>query len=361
MAIGINDFDDSIDGDDVLDNEVNDNTPQDPTPPTQDPDEPTPTGDEPPTQGEGDPEGQTEDDLITALLKQRGIDPAKIKFENENEEIEEMTWDSLSLEDKLNILNTSNESDPAEGLDDSEIELINAIRESNLTPSEYLQYMQQSSIEAYLQNVQSQNQVYNVDQYSDDELYVMDLITQSTEITEEEAMEALERAKSNEALFKKQIGALRNAYKREEEEQAQYARLRQEQEAQAQFKQFAEQVEDAIINFESPAEGDLQMEQEDMDKLYTFIVGSDKAGNNWFQKAIQDPKIRVQMAWYYLNGEQVINDIQDYYKKQITEVRKNSYNEGLKAAGKKDKPKVVYNPKGNTVSQNDAIDLDDEF
>lgn len=305
---------------------------------------------------------QTQDDYIVEFLKSRGIeDPNKIKFETEDGNLEEKSWDSLDKDEKLNILNFSNEN-PDTDLDDSEIELINAIRESNLTPIEYLQSLQKQTLDNYIQNSQP-SQTYRVDDYSDEELFVMDLISRSEEITEDEAIEALERAKSNEILFKKQIGAIRNQYKKQEEEDIQYAKLRQEQEAQDNFNRFAERIEDAIINFESPAGGDIEMSDEDMNNLYTFITGTDNAGNNWFNKALQDPRMVVQMAWYLLHGEKMISDINDYYQKQITEVRKNSFNEGLKASEKKDKPQVIYNPKNNNnlnhIDYSD--DLDDEF
>ena len=271
----------------------------------------------------------SEDTFILELLKSRGIeDPSKIKFENDNGEIEEIDWNTLDTNDKLNILNSSN-TDIEEGLDASEIELINAIRESELTPAEYMQYLQRTSVENYIQNAQNQGQVYSVDQYSDDELFVMDLISRSEEITEEEALEALERAKSNEALFKKQIGATRKAYKEAEEESLQYARLKQEQEAQDQFNQFAEKIEDSILNFKAFSGGQISMSNDDMQDLYTFITGVDNAGNSWFGKALQDPDTIVRMAWFELNGEKMLQDITDYYEKEIANVRKESYKKGI--------------------------------
>lgn len=299
---------------------------------------------------------QSNDPFIVELLKSRGItDLTKIKFEDNNG-IVEVDWNSLDTKDKLNIINSSIE-DLEDGLDTSEIELINAIRESQLTPSEYLQHLQQISINNYLQN--SQHQVYTVSQYSDDELFVMDLISRTSEITEEEALEALERAKSNETLFKKQIGAIRKEYEKAEEESLEYARLRQEQEQQDQFNQFAEKIEDSIINFKAFSGGQINMTEEDMQSLYEFITGFDNAGNSWFGKALQDPNSVVQMAWFLLNGEKMLQDITDYYEKEITSVRKESYNQGLADSGKKDTPTVTYKPKDKTKVTQFDDDLDD--
>lgn len=303
----------------------------------------------------------SEDTFILELLKSKGIeDPSKIKFENDNGEIEEIDWNTLDINDKLNILNSSN-TDVEEDLDDSEIELINAIRESELTPAEYIQYLQRAGVEAYIQNTQNQGQVYSIDQYSDDELFVMDLISRSEEITEEEALEALERAKSNEALFKKQMGATRKAYKEAEEESLQYARLKQEQEAQDQFNQFAEKIEDSILNFKAFSGGQVSMSNDDMQDLYNFITGVDNAGNSWFGKALQDPDTIVRMAWFELNGEKMLQDITDYYEKEIANVRKESYKKGLAEASKKDKPTVTYKPKDKNTNVTQTYDDLDDF
>ena len=352
----IDEFDDEYGSQEINDTPTQDNQV---TSPEEDPiDEPiqdTGSANEP---SAGEP---SEDTFILELLKSRGIeDPSKIKFENDNGEIEEIDWNTLDTNDKLNILNSSN-TDIEEGLDASEIELINAIRESELTPAEYMQYLQRTSVENYIQNAQNQGQVYSVDQYSDDELFVMDLISRSEEITEEEALEALERAKSNEALFKKQIGATRKAYKEAEEESLQYARLKQEQEAQDQFNQFAEKIEDSILNFKAFSGGQISMSNDDMQDLYTFITGVDNAGNSWFGKALQDPDTIVRMAWFELNGEKMLQDITDYYEKEIANVRKESYKKGLAEAGKKDKPTVAYKPKGKNTNVTQTYDDLDDF
>ena len=175
-----------------------------------------------------------EEDFISSLLKSRGIeDKTRIKFENEEGTVEEMDWDNLSNEDKLNILNSS-ENTAENGLDDSEIQLISAIRNSGMTPAEFIQHIEQTGVNRYIQNSQADNYSYNVDQYSDEDLYVFDLISR-TGITEEEAQEALERAKSNEALFAKQMGAIRNEYKEAEQQRLQAAQQEQDYQAQERY------------------------------------------------------------------------------------------------------------------------------
>lgn len=286
-----------------------------------------------------------DDDIITTLLKSRGIEnKSEIKFENEEGETEKVDWDSLDKETKLNILDSSAE-DINTALDDAEIQLINAIRSSQLSPSEFIQYMQQESITRYLQNNYSNDHIYRVDELSDDELFVTDFIAR-TGVTEEEAFEALDRTKANEALFNKQMGAMRAEYQRSEDETIRYNELRRQEEAQAQFNLFAEGVRNEISDFTEFAGCDLNMDNEDMQELYDFITGFDAAGNSHFGKALNDPQTLVKMAWFALNGEQMIQDINEYYKKEIASVRKESYNKGIQAS--KDKPSVIH----KNISQN---------
>lgn len=226
MEIGNND---NIDFIDELDDEQQSNEQkQDPAPDNhqglenQEPKDPDNTNTPDPEEGK--------EDFLTSLLKSRGIeDKSKIKFATEEGDVEEVDWDSLSNEDKLNILSSS-ESAPENGLDESEIQLINAIRNSGMSPSEYLQFVGKGEVERYIQN--SQEPQYEIDAYSDDELFLMDFMSRMGEVTEDEATEALERAKANEGLFKKQIEAIRNEYKQAEQENQMQAQLEQEQIAQ---------------------------------------------------------------------------------------------------------------------------------
>ena len=57
---------------------------------------------------DGDEQPYSAEDIINSLLESRGIeDSSKIKFENEDGEIEEVSWNDLDNESKLNILNSS--------------------------------------------------------------------------------------------------------------------------------------------------------------------------------------------------------------------------------------------------------------
>lgn len=350
MEIGIND---DIDFINELDDEQQSNEQkQDPEPDNQESADPGNTDTQDSTE-------EKEDDFLTSLLKSRGIeDKSKIKFETEDGTTEEIDWDSLSNDDKLNILSSS-ENTPENNLDESEIQLINAIRNSGMTPSEYLRFIGDGEIKRYIQN--SQQPQYEIDSYSDDELFLMDFISRMGEVTEDEATEALERAKANEDLYKKQVEAIRNEYKQAEQENQMQAQLEQEQIAQQQYDQFSNQIVDEINNLKEIQGFELNMENNDMQELYDFITGQDAAGNNYLSKALSDPHILVKTAWLALNGDQMINDITSYFQKEIASVRKESYKKGVSDTQKKiDKANnVVFKDSHTTASRKVFDDLDD--
>lgn len=355
MEIGNNDDIDFID--ELDDEQQPDGQKQDPNPDNpQESENQEPEG--PGNTDTPDPE-EGGDDFLTSLLKSRGIeDKSKIKFATEEGDIEEVDWDSLSNEDKLNILSSS-ESTPENGLDESEIQLINAIRNSGMSPSEYLQFIGNGEVARYIQN--SQEPQYEIDAYSDDELFLMDFMSRMGEVTEDEATEALERAKANEGLFKKQIEAIRNEYKQAEQENQMQAQLEQEQIAQQQYDQFSDQIVDEINNLKEIQGFELNMENNDMQELYDFITGQDAAGNNYLAKALSDPHVLVKTAWLALNGDQMINDITSYFQKEIASVRKESYKKGVTDTQKKMEKtdKVVFKDTHTKPSKEVFDDLDD--
>jgi len=80
---------------------------------------------------------------MSDFLKSRGIDDlSRIKFEDENNQLIERNWNDLSKEEKLNILNMPLETEQKDNNEDDltqeEIALLTQIRQSNMTPSEFI-------------------------------------------------------------------------------------------------------------------------------------------------------------------------------------------------------------------------------
>lgn len=299
-------------------------------------------------------------DYLSDFLKTRGIDDAsKIKFEDEQGNIEERSWDSLSNEEKLNILNTPVEQQEqvSDQLSDEEIQLLNSIRQSNLTPSQYLQQIQGQQV--------VQEPQYKIDDLSDDELFLLDLESRVGELTDDMAAQALSNAKQNEELFNKQVEGIRKEYKEREDYQLQQEQEELAQQQQEAYNQFQDTIINSIDQFNSIGNLDLNFDDSDKEELAQFMLSRDEAGNNYLWQALQDPETLTRAAWFILNGEEAFNSISDYFINQIKLVSENQYKKGFEEGrnGKSpSRPQVVIDKKQNVQrpSYSSINDLDDD-
>lgn len=288
-------------------------------------------------------EGDQEDDLTTEVLKLRGIsNPDKIKFEDESGAITERSWDSLTKEEQINILADQREHQETNNeLAEDEIDLINAIRNSGMSVQDYMQ-----TITPQINQPQDTNQF---DAMSDEDLYAFDILNKvgNDNITDEELDAALEAAKANETLFKKTVDGLRQQYNRLQEEQKQNIANQQQAAAQQRYQAFANVVNNQIDNFNSFAGQPIQLSNQDKDNLSEFMLALDEDGSSALGKALQDPRLLTKAAFWLLNEQELIAELQ----KQQQDAYTRGYN-----AGKGDilnKSKFVFKPAKQTTSKKD--------
>lgn len=296
------------------------------------------------------PEENNEDDLTSEVLKLRGInDPDKILFQDDSGAIVTRSWDSLSREEQINILGDVKEQQdqPNNELENDEINLINAIRNSGMDVNSYLQTL--------TPQVNQPQQTNVIDTMSDEDLYAFDILNKvgSDNITDEELDQALESAKTNEALFKKTVDGLRASYNRKyEEEQANIAN--QQQAAQQQkYQAFANAINNQINVFDNFAGQEIQLSNEDKDNLSEFMTSLDENGISPLGYALQNPAILTKAAFWLLNEDSITAELQ----KQVQDAYTRGFN-----AGKGDmlnKSKLVFKPKTTSKKSDPTWDSDD--
>ena len=275
-------------------------------------------------------------DLTKELLALQGVsDMNKIKFEDESGAVVEKAWDSLSNNEKLMIL--SHQEDPDTSLDAAEIELINQIRESGMTPDQYIQSLQTS---------ESPVVTYEVDNMSDDELFCIDLLDKigSDNITDEELQQALDAAKANESLFNKQVASLRVYYKDLEEKKQQQLEVEKQEEAEREYTNFSNSIIDSINNFNALDDTPVELSLEEMNDLANYILTRDASGYSEFGRLLNDPVQFTKAAFWMLKGPEILNEMQ----KQIKEAYLRGYNETHKNAATK---KVFTKPQTSSTSK----------
>ena len=288
-------------------------------------------------------------DLAKELLTLQGIsDMNKIKFEDESGAVVEKAWNTLSNNEKLMIL--SHQEDPDTSLDDAEIELINQIRESGMTPDQYIQSLQVSEPPVV---------TYEVDNMSDDELFCIDLLDKvgADNITDEELQQALENAKTNESLYSKQVASLRVYYKNLEDNRRQQEIQEKQEQAEQEFNNFANSIVNSIRNFNALEDTPVELSQEEMEDLANYILTRDASGQSEFARILNNPVQFTKAAFWMLKGPEILNEMQ----KQIKEAYLRGYNETHKTPSNKKvftKTQTASNRNNNKESQYAYFDED---
>lgn len=300
-------------------------------------------GDQP--AGQQKPSAQPDEDLTTEVLRLKGItDPGKIKFEDETGAIVERAWDSLSREEQINIL--IDQEVEQQDFDDSELQLINTIRESGMTPDEYIQSLLPET---------EPTKRYKVDDLSDDEVYALDLLHKvGSDISDEEINQALELAKQNEGLFKKTVEGLRKEYIRlQEDEEAQIANEKAARE-EAAYNRFANSIKGQIKELDSFAGQPLQLSDDDIEDLSSFMLEIDDQGLSAFGRAMNDPALFTKAAFWILNEDKIVEEL----NKQIQDNYRRGYEQAkMDLQGK---PKLVFNKPTSQKKTTDDVFIDDE-
>jgi hypothetical protein len=298
-----------------------------------------------------EPNTQNDDfDLAKELLTLQGIsDMNKIKFEDESGAVIEKSWDSLSNNEKLMIL--SHQEDPDTSLDAAEIELINQIRESGMTPDQFIHNLQTPEPPA---------PTYEVDSMSDDELFCIDLLDKvgSDNITDEELQQALDSAKANEKLFSKQVASLRTYYKDLEDKRLQQIEKEKQEEAELEFENFSNSIIDSIRNFNVLEDSPVELSPDEMEDLANYILTRDNSGYSEFGRLLNDPAQFTKAAFWMLKGPEILNEMQ----KQIKEAYLRGYNEGNKPAATKKVFTKTQEPstKGNNNKESWYANFDED-
>lgn len=296
-----------------------------------------------------------EDTWLSMLLRDKGIqDPTKIKFADDEDNIQERDWNSLSDEEKYNILmqqepSSEEEESNSSDLTDEEIELINTIRENNLTPTEYFNSVIQNQLNQYAAATEP---VYEIDSLSDDDLFMGDLKLRTPDITDEELVAALDQAKQNPELYAKQIAGIRQEYKNLEDQNREQEAAVQQQQTQEEYVQFQNQIFDGIDSLTGLGDIDIELDDNDKEELAQYILQPDQAGITQLQKDLANPEVLTKVAWFLLRGEDTVDGIIKYFTKEISNVRENSSKKPEKkpdvVVRKKPKQQQVYQPGGIT-------------
>lgn len=281
-------------------------------------------------------EVKTNPSIIDDLLKAKGITDSKVIIVDENNVEQEVDFYSLSKEDQLEILNYKEESEKVTSLEQEEQDLIQYLRENNLTLEEYLDQYKDSLVAELGVNSEVS---YDIDAYDDEELYLLDLKTKF-DLTDEELAIELEKALQDKELFTKKVTKLRADYKQLEDNYKEEQQNEINTQREVQYNQFVDTMVDVAVK--TPDLYGIELEDEEKDTVLSALLELDENGTSAFYKALNDPNNLYKAAWFLTYGQQAFDAIKNAYETEISRL-------------KSDKPKVVVKKESGTKSIHDLF------
>ena len=273
--------------------------------------------------------------IIDELLAAKGIKDAKIQILNDKNETEEVDFYSLSKEEQLEILNSHDVPELAE----YETQFLETLRANNISIDEFLERYKDTIINELSNTTEP---TYEIDNYDDQELFLLDL-KNKFDLTDEELTVELEKELQNEDLFKKKVSKIREEYKKLEEDYKAEKEAEFNKQREQEYETFANSMVEIAVN--TPELYGIELEDEEKNEVLSYLLDIDDSGTSNFYKSLNDPKKLYEMAWFARYGKDVIDTIVNAYEEQISKL--------------KDNPVVVK--KGNTKQKTTTSIYDIDF
>ena len=266
----------------------------------------------------------TEGSVWDDYLAMHGFVDGKLKIIDENEEESEINFYDLTKEEQLQILSQSSSPENDYDLDDSEIELLNSIRESNKSVKDFLEDYKNEILAQASAVVEDS---YTIDDFTDDEIFELNLRNQF-EFSDDEIKKLLEREHEDEEIFKKKVEVLRKEYKELEDQYKQAQEQEVQAQQQEQYLEFTEKMT-GIANTNTEFYG-IELEDEEKNEVLSFLLEQDDSGTTAFYRTLNNPEKLYEAAWFLRYGKESFDALVNAYESEIQKLKK------------ADKPNVVH-------------------
>ena len=262
------------------------------------------------------PNGNEEQDSgISKFLKSKGIkDSTKINFVDGAKD-----WKDLTSDEQFNVLDSlTQEEKPI--LSQDEVDLLNQIRESNLTPKQYINSL---SLKETPEEPEQEVPTYDFNKINDDTLFVSDLLSRINieSVGDEQAQRAyienrLKEAKEYPVIYKQEVDNIRNYYIKAQNDVLTKIKEDKEREIEKRNTEYSNKITEAIDNIKSIGNLDIDLEDEEKKEIKDLLLSKDKAGVSWLAKILNDPDTVARLGMYYLYGDKIIKGAMDYAKQE---------------------------------------------
>ena len=260
---------------------------------------------------------------VDEFLRSKGIKDSKVPIANENNELVETNFHDLSKAEQLDVLQSLSEVSGPELYED-ESEWLNDLRQNNLSVNEFLELYRNSILEEF---GSKQTDSYEIDNYSDMELFLLDL-KDRFDLSDEELQEELEKELKNEDLFTRKVANLRDEYKQLESQQKEIQAQEFAAAQQQEYQQFANQMV-GIAEHTNEFHG-LELEDDDKNETLSYMLDLGNDGKSQLARDLENPQNLYEVAWYLKYGKEAFKIIENAYESEISKLK-----------GKQDSPRVV--------------------
>lgn len=280
--------------------------------------------------GEGDGEGGGSSSDLTGVelfLSDYGIQGGMIEYEDG----ESVHFDTLAASEQEEVLKslTTNATPSIEekfNLDGDEITLINAFRESGVNDmGEFLNNIVDERLTKHLQT--NQEMSINYDAIEKDDLFIYHLKEKHEDFSDEQIADELVKAKEL-VTYEDTVDAIRNSYKHVQA--AKVAKAKKEE-----LNEFSEEVESQRHEIVKAIEdindiAGAQINDDVKEYLLTDIMEmNDNNDPVLMEKIFSTPENMFKANWFLTYGEDYMNNLNEYWKKQVSSAYKKGYEKSI--------------------------------
>jgi hypothetical protein len=263
-----------------------------------------------------DPVINNDPDVLKSLLLSKGIDSESIKIANEDGTEETVRFNDLSPEEQLGLIDSVSATDVTDELDDHEIDVLNFLRENEMSFEEAVDYFKRQGVEEFINEQQASN--FEVDEFSDEEIYALDLKSKFDDLTDEDLEVEIEKQLENPEIFKKKVDKIREDLRQASKQDVENA----EQESAVQQQQMLEELQSNLVNVATSIGdiGGLELDDNDKEEVLSLILDKDVNNSSKLLKYLDDPETLFKVSWFVLHGEEAFETIHNYWKSEIDKI-----------------------------------------
>ena len=308
-----------------------------------------------------DPVSGDAGDLWDMIFAQRGINPNDIPIEDETGRVRHVRFDQLPKQDQLDML-FHEEPDEAYTFTPEEEDVINAWRESGMSPIDYINTKIDEGVDSI--NMTDRDNFSSLNNYDDDTLYAAKLKHDYPTLSDEQRDNMLLNAKSDADAYSKQIESIRNDIDRKETaylERIDTQRLKNRRALKRNlYGQFVNKLNDP--NFVRMDSYNYALDNNEKRNIVDFVYKKDRSGMSGFDKILANPANKAKLAYYALYGDNIINSLSNSYLADVNAAKRSGFADGFASAGGRNTVKYggsQRNPYSNKKDSNGIVDIDD--